>query len=100
MKARHTATAGEVRKSASVFGLSNVRSSARTRPLQRVWWCQCGTAWSLFQEVCDADTSIIELDDVYRVVIAQEDHDGVLIDTEDRVVRGAAVLNALAEAGL
>lgn len=53
-----------------------------------------------FESICEQRPDVIRKDDGWLLVIAQRDNDGVLIDTEDRVQRGAALLKELIASGL
>jgi hypothetical protein len=55
---------------------------------------------ALFDAWCAAEESVHEDGEEFLVTIAQADRDGVLTDTEDRVLRGAAVVTTLVAAGL
>jgi hypothetical protein len=53
-----------------------------------------------FGAVCDAHNDVHASDDGFLLVIPQADRDGVLVDTVDRVVVGAELINEFVAAGL
>ncbi len=53
-----------------------------------------------FGDVCDAHNDVHASDDGFLLVIPQADRDGVLVDTVDRIVVGAELINEFVAAGL